>query len=392
MSYAKWIGGALGWALGGPIGAIFGYAFGSIVGDTSLSIEQGGHGQPQGRPGPGPRRRQTGSGDFAASMIVLSAAVMKADERILKSELDYVKRFFISNFGQQQAERYVLTLREVLKQDVDTRAVCRQIQGMMEHSKRLLLLNTSTESRRPTGMWMSVRWKSFARWPGGSASATRTASPSRPRSTPTSPPITRCWRSLNRPPMRRSKRAYRRMAVKFHPDKVGDMGADYQKQARARFDRIQAAYEEIKQQGHEVNPFQKAKKSRTLRSGFFHVIAFGSLAKDRQAPLALAIREAHRVVTGRHSPEVEDPAARRLSVPLLGGHQAATGVAHLHGQVHLFGAEIKIQAECTERRNRVGHDPIQTGDLANAHRVGHRDRQRHALRGTPTASTDTFQS
>ena len=140
MSYTKWIGGALGWALGGPIGAIFGYAFGSIVGDTSLSIEQGPYGQPQGRPGHGPRRRQTGSGDFAASMIVLSAAVMKADERILKSELDYVKRFFVSNFGQQQAERYVLTLREVLKQDVDTRAVCRQIHGLMEHSKRLLLL------------------------------------------------------------------------------------------------------------------------------------------------------------------------------------------------------------------------------------------------------------
>ena len=51
MSYTKWIGGALGWALGGPIGAIFGYAFGSIVGDTSLSIETGAYGQPQGRPG-----------------------------------------------------------------------------------------------------------------------------------------------------------------------------------------------------------------------------------------------------------------------------------------------------------------------------------------------------
>ena len=44
------------------------------------------------------------------------------------------------------------------------------------------------------------------------------------------------------------KKAYRRMAVKFHPDKVGDMGEDYQKQARARFDRIQVAYEEIKKQ------------------------------------------------------------------------------------------------------------------------------------------------
>lgn len=135
--YAKYIGGALGWALGGPIGAIMGYAFGSMVADKSLSMEGG----PQQRsmPGGGPRRH-TGAGDFAASMIVLSAAVMKADDRILKSELDYVKRFFVSNFGNAQAERYILTLREVLKQDVDTRAVCRQISAMMEHSKRLLLL------------------------------------------------------------------------------------------------------------------------------------------------------------------------------------------------------------------------------------------------------------
>ena len=43
-------------------------------------------------------------------------------------------------------------------------------------------------------------------------------------------------------------RAFRRMAVKFHPDKVRDMGEDYQKQARERFDRITAAYEAIKKQ------------------------------------------------------------------------------------------------------------------------------------------------
>ena len=44
------------------------------------------------------------------------------------------------------------------------------------------------------------------------------------------------------------KKAFRRMAVKFHPDKVRDMGAEYQKQARTRFDRITEAYEAIKKQ------------------------------------------------------------------------------------------------------------------------------------------------
>ena len=31
MSFAKWIGGALGWSFGGPIGAIIGLAIGSFV-------------------------------------------------------------------------------------------------------------------------------------------------------------------------------------------------------------------------------------------------------------------------------------------------------------------------------------------------------------------------
>ena len=52
------------------------------------------------------------------------------------------------------------------------------------------------------------------------------------------PPVGSCW----------VKKAFRRMAVKFPPDKVRDMGADCQKQARTRFDRITAAYEAIKKQ------------------------------------------------------------------------------------------------------------------------------------------------
>jgi DnaJ like chaperone protein len=44
------------------------------------------------------------------------------------------------------------------------------------------------------------------------------------------------------------KKSYRRMALKFHPDKVRDMGEEYQKQARERFLRINDAYEAIKSQ------------------------------------------------------------------------------------------------------------------------------------------------
>ena len=173
---------------------------------------------------------------------------MKADGRILKSELDYVKRFFIGNFGQTQAERYILTLREVLKQDVDARAVCRQIQALMEHSKRLLLLQylygiaqadghvdpSEVDIIRRMAGWLGISEKDRK-----SIEATFYTD------------VASHYAVLEVPETATDaevKKAYRRMAVKFHPDKVRDMGEDYQKQARVRFDRISEAYEAIKKQ------------------------------------------------------------------------------------------------------------------------------------------------
>jgi DnaJ like chaperone protein len=44
------------------------------------------------------------------------------------------------------------------------------------------------------------------------------------------------------------KRAYRNLAVKYHPDKVAHLGEDIQKAAKEKFQKINAAYEDIKKQ------------------------------------------------------------------------------------------------------------------------------------------------
>jgi DnaJ like chaperone protein len=44
------------------------------------------------------------------------------------------------------------------------------------------------------------------------------------------------------------KKAYRQMAVKFHPDKVAQMGEEYQKGAKEKFQQIQDSYDAIKKQ------------------------------------------------------------------------------------------------------------------------------------------------
>ena len=44
------------------------------------------------------------------------------------------------------------------------------------------------------------------------------------------------------------KKAYRQMALRFHPDKVAQMGEEYQKGAKEKFQEVQNAYENIKKQ------------------------------------------------------------------------------------------------------------------------------------------------
>ena len=44
------------------------------------------------------------------------------------------------------------------------------------------------------------------------------------------------------------KKAYREMAKKHHPDKVASLGEDVKKAATEKFQKISAAYEELKKQ------------------------------------------------------------------------------------------------------------------------------------------------
>ena len=237
MSSAKWIGGAIGWALGGPIGGIMGFYLGKMYSDNSLSMESG---------AAGGFHRTTQAGDFALSMVVLSAAVMQADGRVLKSELDYVKAFFRTNFGQATSEQLTLALREALKRPVDVRQVCMQIRANMPHAKRLLLLQYLYGIAQADGD-VDEREVELIRQMAAALgiSDKDRASIEAPFHSDRPDPYT----VLEIPTDATDseiKKAYRRLALKFHPDKVRDMGEAYAKQAESRFLEVQDAYERLK--------------------------------------------------------------------------------------------------------------------------------------------------
>ena len=250
MGYAKWIGGAVGWALGGPIGGVMGYWLGKMFSDDSLAMDGGMPGSAgyasSGGTQARTRTRPTQAGDFALSMVVLSAAVMQADNRVLKSELDYVKSFFRTNFGHAQAEQLSLALREALKNQVDVRGVCMQIRANMPHAKRLLLLQYLYGIARADGN-VDPREVDLIRHMASALgiSDKDRASIEAPFCNDKPDPYTvlEIDQSASDAEV---KKAYRRLALKFHPDKVRDIGEAYAKQAEARFLEVQDAYEHLK--------------------------------------------------------------------------------------------------------------------------------------------------
>ncbi|MFW6249150.1 MAG: TerB family tellurite resistance protein, partial [Bacteroidota bacterium] len=125
--FAKWIAGGLGWAFLGPIGGILGFVVGSLLETDIKQI-------------PRNTNRTTTVGDFAISMLVLVSAVMKADGKVMKSELNYVQDYFKKKFGAEAAVEASNTLRDLLKQDIPVNDVCHQIRQRTNYSTRLELL------------------------------------------------------------------------------------------------------------------------------------------------------------------------------------------------------------------------------------------------------------
>ncbi len=128
--FGKWLGGGLGFVMGGPIGGLLGFIVGSVIDSTTQDATVYTN-----------RPARTTQGDFGMSLLVLVAAVMKADGTVVKSELDYVKQFFVRQFGQESAKEALLMLKDILKQDIPVRDICLQIGRNMDYSSRLQLLH-----------------------------------------------------------------------------------------------------------------------------------------------------------------------------------------------------------------------------------------------------------
>lgn len=265
MAIGKWIGGALGWiASGGNIlGALAGFCIGSLLDDAFA----GSNGNAAGGNSNAFDYDEGERNSFLFSMLVLASYIIKADGKIMHSEMEYVRLFLRQNFGaaaERQGEDILLKLFEEQKrQGASTyketiRKACMEIRWQMDYSMRLQLLAFLAEIAKADGRVTADEvsaLKEVALTMGLSAADVDSAlamgyyqsnqGRQQHSSRPTSEQqLSNAYRILGISPTATDeevKKAYRQMALKHHPDKVATLGEDVKRAAEKKFKEINEA-------------------------------------------------------------------------------------------------------------------------------------------------------
>lgn len=254
MGSAKWIAGFLGWVSGGPIGALLGFFIGAAIDGTLDAARQLTAGQAQGSGGSyqgGSPRGYSATeqrNSFFVSLLVLSSAVIRTDGRTLQSERDMVRDFIRRNFGDSAVPEGMRILEELNGKEINLYSVGPQIAANMNYSQRLQLLHYLARLAMADGEFSKAE-KDVIEAIAGAISITSSDAASI---------IAMYWKDsssaytvLEVSPSASDeevKTAYRKMAMKNHPDKVATLGPEVQKAAAEKFRQIQEAYETIKKE------------------------------------------------------------------------------------------------------------------------------------------------
>ena len=258
MSVSKWIGASLGWSFGGPIGAIIGLALGGIVDAITNGNGSSLLGDAQTRRGRRGQTRyrtqtrhqpQTQPGDFEVSLLILASIVIKADGKKDQRELDYVRQQFVNIYGKTRANNAFKLFKNINKQqNISKRQVCMQIKQMMDHPSRLQLLHFLFGIAKADGHVTEVEMReiyTISGYLGISSKDFESIKAMFYNSSENSYKVLEINKNATDDEV---KKAYRKMAKKYHPDRVAHLGKEHQEGAEEKFRQVQQAYEHIQKE------------------------------------------------------------------------------------------------------------------------------------------------
>lgn len=265
MAHAKWIGGFLGLLSGGPIGALAGFVLGTLFdrlsSDSGFLLDDGGDGS--GSYGGSyvnndPAGTDSGMRNgFLFSLLTLASYVIKADGKIMHSEMEAMRQFLRVNFGDaavMQGEQILRQLFERQKQVEEQQPgsyratiidCCHQLRSVLNESQRLQLLSLLALLAKADGHVAPEEINALREITLElGLSETELNSMLNLGSTT----LSDAYAVLEIPETATDdevRAAYKRMVVKHHPDRVASLGEDIRAAAEKKMREINEAKELI---------------------------------------------------------------------------------------------------------------------------------------------------
>ena len=254
MGYGKWIGGIVGFMAGGPLGALAGYAIGSLFDNKENYRESsyGGAGN-----GYGSQQAYGQRNSFFFSLLVMASYIIKADGKVMHSEMEFVRKFLRVNFGNEaavQGNDILLNLFEQRKQMEaqnpmafkNTIFDCGvQIRQNLGYEERLQLLNFLASIAKSDGNVCQAEIEALKEVAVAMGLSTKEVESMLNLGGNT---LEEAYKVLEIEPSATDdevKKAYKKLALKHHPDRVASLGEDVIKAAEKKLQQINNAKDMI---------------------------------------------------------------------------------------------------------------------------------------------------
>jgi DnaJ like chaperone protein len=227
--YEKWLGAGIGWFAGGPVGSLLGFAAGAYMEPDTKKYQNTGH-----------------TSEFETNLIVLAAAVIKADGKVTLAEINFVREFFRDHFSPDHVDEKMNILNHCLQKSYNPRKACDDIRLSASPSTRHQVVNflfdlslsdselnqSELELIFKLAGWLNVNDVEFKKIKVSFSSTGDSK-------------YTLLGVKMNAS-YDEVKAAYRKLVLEYHPDRNIHLSAAEQTILAEKFRRIQEAFDKIK--------------------------------------------------------------------------------------------------------------------------------------------------